>query len=195
MNTYNDIQTSLKKELDKERYIHTLGVAYTAASMAMCHKEDGEKAFLAGLLHDSAKCISDSDKLQICKDNNIEISPFEVENPFLLHSKLGAFLAETKYNILDKEILSAITYHTTGKPNMTLFEKIIYIADYIEPNRKALPNMDEIRYESFHNIDKALVLILENTIGYLRHQNRLIDDITLETYNYYSERLKLCQKN
>lgn len=189
MNIYADIQEKLKKSLDNERFIHTIGVAYTAASMAMSYKTDINKAFLAGLLHDSAKCIPDSEKIMICQNNNIEISPFEEINPFLLHSKLGAFLAREEYGIDDEEILSAITYHTTGKPNMTLFEKIIYIADYIEPNRKILPHMDEIRYESYHNINKALVLILDNTIGYLRYQNKPIDDITLETYKYYSERL------
>lgn len=181
------IEEQLKLELDTERYIHTIGVAYTAAAMAMCYGIDVSKAYLAGLLHDSAKCISNDEKLQICKDNGLPISPFELDNPFLLHAKLGAFFAETKYDINDEEILSAITYHTTGKPDMTLFEKIIYIADYIEPNRREVPHMKEIREYSFTNIDKAMVLILENTIGYIQSQNRPLDKITSDTYEYYKK--------
>ena len=183
------IEEKLKAELDTDRYIHTIGVAYTAASMAMCHNEDVEKAYLAGLLHDSAKCLSKEEKIQICKDNDIEISDFEYDNPFLLHAKLGAFFAQNKYQVTDQSILSAITYHTTGKPNMTMFEKIIYIADYIEPNRREVPHMATIRELSFKDINKAMVLILENTIGYIKSQNKPIDQITMDTYNYYKQEI------
>ena len=134
------LDKKLQKEVDEDRYHHTLGVMFTAASMAMVWGEDLEKARVAGLLHDCAKCIPNKKKITMCEKNKIEITEFERNNPFLIHAKLGAFLAKDKYKVEDPEILSAIIWHTTGKEDMTLLEKIIYIADYIEPARnKALP--------------------------------------------------------
>ena len=127
------IQTKLKKEIDEHRFEHTIGVMYTAASMAMAHGYDLHKAQVAGLLHDCAKCIPNDKKLKLCRKNNIQMSDVEQSNPILLHGKLGAFVAQKKYDVKDKEILSAITFHTTGKPEMSVLDKIIFIADYIEP--------------------------------------------------------------
>ncbi len=104
----------LQKKLDSDRYEHTIGVAYTAASLAMRYKYDVNKALIAGLLHDNAKCISYEKKIQLCEKYNIHLSEVEKENPALLHAKLGAFLAMHKFNITDKDIISSILYHTTG---------------------------------------------------------------------------------
>ena len=93
---------------------------------------------LAGLLHDCAKCIPGENKIKMCEKYHLNVSEVERENPSLLHAKLGAFLAAKKYHIEDKEIINAIASHTTGHPHMTLLEKIIYIADYIEPGRPEL---------------------------------------------------------
>ena len=130
------IQHVLKKELDDNRYQHTLGVMYTAASMAMCYDVDVLKALYAGLLHDCAKCIPNDKKLHLCGKYGFTVSDIERENPSLLHAKLGACLAHEKYGVTDKEIIHAIESHTTGCPAMTMLEKIIYIADYIEPGRR-----------------------------------------------------------
>ena len=92
-------EKKLKKYLDKDRYIHTLGVMYTAAALAMAHDYDMEQAQMAGLLHDCAKCIPNKKKLKICKKQNIGISSIEKNNPFLLHAKLGAYIAKEKYQI------------------------------------------------------------------------------------------------
>ncbi|MBP5198483.1 MAG: bis(5'-nucleosyl)-tetraphosphatase (symmetrical) YqeK, partial [Lachnospiraceae bacterium] len=104
------IRESLEKELDVKRYEHTLGVSFTAASMAMRYGVDIKSAQLAGLLHDCAKCISSKQKLSICKKNNIPISDIENDNPDLLHGKVGAYIAKTKYGVEDEDILNAITY-------------------------------------------------------------------------------------
>jgi len=180
-----DIMKQLKKELDKSRYEHTLGVMYTAASLAMAHSQDIEKAMLAGLLHDCAKCIPNDKKVALCKKNSIELTQAEESSPFLIHAKLGAFLAREKYQIEDEAILHAIKVHTTGEPHMSMLDEIIYIADYIEPGRDKAQNLSHIRKVSFENLDEAMLLILKDTLKYLEQTSESIDIITKETYEYF----------
>ena len=123
------MQEKLKKYLDEDRFTHTQGVMYTSAALAMRYGEDVRKAQAAGLLHDCAKCIPNEKKISICEKNGIPISDAERINPFLLHAKAGAQIAKDKYKITDPDILNAIASHTTGRPGMSLLEKIVYIAD------------------------------------------------------------------
>lgn len=146
-----------------------------------------ERAQLAGLLHDCAKCIPAKKKLKICKDNKIPVTDFEREHTFLLHAKVGAWVAREKYGVTDPEILSAITWHTTGKENMTLLEKIVYIADYIEPARNKAPRLAEIRKIAFENLDLCMYEILHDTLEYLDDDPQDIDQATIQAYNYYSD--------
>lgn len=182
------MKKTLKKYLDENRFEHTEGVMYTAAALAMRYDEDVEKALVAGLLHDCAKCIPDSKKLKICLKNHITMSEMEQKNPFLLHAKVGAYVAREKYGIEDEEILSAITWHTTGKPEMSLLDKIIYIADYIEPMRNKAPNLPDVRKLAFEDIDITLLKILSDTLAYLRGSAKSMDSMTLKTYTYYKEK-------
>ena len=179
------IRKAMEKTLDGKRYEHTEGVAYTAAALAMRYGEDMENALLAGLLHDCAKCMSDEKKLAICKKHNIPVSEVEERNLSLLHAKAGAYLAEEEYHVRDRNILNAIAHHTTGRPGMSTLEKIIFIADYIEPNRKQAPNLVEIRSMAFVDLDKALLRILEDTLQYLQEGPGEIDNMTRDTYDYY----------
>ena len=189
-----DITQKLRKELEKElkpdRFDHTLGVAYTSASLAMVHGANVEKALIAGFLHDCAKCLSHEEQLKICEKNNIELSDVERRNHSLLHAKAGIYIASTKYEIRDREILDAIRYHTTGRENMSLLEKIVYIADFIEPNRKPLDDMNIIRQEAFSDIDKCLAHILYNSIVYLRTIGKECDDTTMKAYEFYQKYYK-----
>lgn len=180
-----EMRLKLVRELDEARYQHTLGVMYTAASMAMRYGEDVEKALIAGLLHDCAKCIPGQTKISMCEESGIEISDIERKNSGLLHAKLGAYVAKHEYGVLDEEILMSIKSHTTGRPEMSLLEKIIYIADYMEPGRKELPNMAEVRRLAFEDIDKCLFRILKDSLVYLKGLNYAIDPMTEETYIYY----------
>ena len=180
-----EMREKLKERLTPKRYEHSLGVEYTAAAMAMCHNVDVEKAAIAGLLHDCAKNLSTEEKLLRCEKYGLPISQYERKNPELLHAKLGAAIAKDKFRIKDREILSAITWHTTGCPNMSDLEKIIYIADFIEPNRKMLPEMEEIRKEAFVDLDRCLIHILSNILEYLRMKGQTIDEISEQTYRYY----------
>lgn len=184
------LQKQMKEELSDDRFEHTLGVMYTAESLAMRYGADMTKAAVAGLLHDCAKCIPNSQKIRLCKKYDIEITENEEKNPSLLHAKLGALLAQKAYGVDDPEILNAIRWHTTGKPDMTMLEKIIYMADYIEPNRDKAPNLREIRKLSFENLEEALYQVLESTLSYLSNRPDTIDPMTQLSFDFYKWKLK-----
>lgn len=183
------LRSKIKKTQDKKRYEHTLRVTYTAACLAMCYDIDTERAETAGLLHDCAKCLSNEKKISLCKKQSIEINITEAKNPFLLHAKAGAYLAEHKYGIRDEDILNAVRYHTTGRPGMSTLEKIIFIADYIEPGRNHSARLPELRRLAFQDLDKALVEILRDTLRYLKGSQNEIDPMTQKTYDYYKKNL------
>jgi predicted HD superfamily hydrolase involved in NAD metabolism len=184
-----DLKKDLKKEMDESRYEHTIGVMYTCGALAMRYGYDLEKAMLAGLMHDCAKCMPNAKKLKMAEKNHLDISELERKNPFMLHAKLGALLAQKKYDIDDEEILSAIRWHTTGRPQMSLLDKIVYVADYIEPKRDKAPNLKEIRQMAFEDLDQALLKILEDTLGYLGDSPDEVDSMTKLTYEYYSNEI------
>lgn len=192
MKSIIEIQDELKKVLKKKRWHHTLGVQYTAQALAMAHGIDMEKAGYGGVLHDCAKNLDDKTMIKECEIHDIVISPVERKQPSLLHAKLGACYAHEIYGVKDPEILDAIRWHTTGKPQMTSLEKIVFIADYMEPNRKKLPEMDRIRQVAFQDLDEAMYLILKSTITYLEngdknHENPM-DSHTIEAYTYYKKK-------
>lgn len=180
------IKADLKEKLPKKRYEHTLGVAYTAAALAMCYGEDILKAELAGILHDVAKAKK---SFELKDDMKGYIDPYTDRDyvnliadkaPQILHAIYAPYLAKKDYKIEDKDILSAIRWHTTGKKDMTMLEKIVFVADYIEPNRKKLPDLDRIRTLSFHDISEAVKVIAKSTIEYLGSQGMYIDKFTYE---------------
>lgn len=181
--------SKLRKEMakiqDGKRYEHTLGVAYTAANLAACHGEDIDQALVAGLLHDCAKCLSDKKLLSICEKQKLPVNPQEEKKPSLLHAKVGSYLAHKEYHIEDQDILNAIHNHTTGRPGMSLLEKIIFVADYMEPGRKQAPRLEKIRKTAFTDLDHAMLMILEDTLLYLQNSGSVIDQTTRETYEYY----------
>ncbi len=184
----NKIRRAIEKELDEKRYNHTVGVAYTAGSLAAIYGEDVEKAIVAGMLHDSAKCMTNKKRIDICNKNHIPISETEYRNPFLLHAKVGRFTAKEKFGITDEDILNAIEFHTTGRPNMSTLEKIVYISDYIEPHRNQATNLLEIRRNAYVDLDKTLVMILHDTLSYLRSAGNEIDQLTQDTYDFYKDK-------
>lgn len=194
-----DLKKSLKKTLDESRYEHTIGVAYTAICMAMKYGVNLKKAEIAGLLHDCAKCISDSGKIEQCRKAGISISDTEMKNPSLLHAKLGAYLTSNKYGITDLDIIGAVRWHTTGTSNMTVLQQIIFTADYIEPGRNKAPNLDKIRKAAFENLDYAVYLILKDTIDFVRQRGLAMDTTTLQAYQYYcnvcEDRIKQEEQN
>lgn len=179
------LRKAMEKELDPKRFEHTLGVTYTAAALAMRYDESIINAQIAGMLHDCAKCLSDKKRLSICEKHNISMTEIERRNPFLLHAKVGSFLAMDEYGVTDPDIINAILNHTTGRPGMSTLEKIIFIADYIEPGRDRAPNLSAIRKLAFENLDEALVCILRDTLEYLQEGDGETDPMTQKTYEYY----------
>ena len=181
------IRKDLSKKLKKERFEHTIGVMYTAASLAMCYGSDIQKALTAGLLHDCGKYCSAKEQIKLCRKYDIQLTEPELEMPALVHAKLGAYLARHEYKVKDQDVLDAITCHTTGRPGMTLLEKIIYIADYIEPNRRIIPGLEEIRGIVFQDINRAVYLSAKNTVRYLNDGGKAVDPMTVRTCEYYQK--------
>lgn len=193
---FSELENSIKELVKPQRFRHIQGVMYTSASLAMKYGYEiealrdqeladyVEKALLAGLMHDNAKNISDSELLKRCEKHHLPISADEKKAPYLLHAKLGAYYAKNKYQITDQEVLNAISYHTTGRPSMSTLEKIVYIADYIEPNRYKQPNLSYLRYLAFTDLDACVLAICEDTLAYLQGE-QLIDETTVVTRDYY----------
>lgn len=188
-----ELYQSLGSTLRPGRYRHTIGVSLTAAAMAWQYGEgeqDAKRAELAGLLHDCAKYLTPEEMFRECDRYGIALSEVECQNPALIHGKLGSVYAKERYGVTDEEILSAISCHTTGKPDMTVLEKIIYIADYIEPQRQMDCHpytLADIRRMAFCDLDETMFMILENTLSYLKKTDRPIDEGSVETYEYYKE--------
>ncbi len=185
---------AMEQLLPHKRYVHTLGVAYLAASIAMAYKKNYEKAMVAGLLHDCAKCLPEKEILKQCVERGIAVSAAEKKQPFLLHGRLGAWYAQHKYGVKDEKILNAIRFHTTGRPDMSFVEKSIYLADYIEIGRvqKTEPDLDTIRKMAFENIDLAVYYAAKNTVRYLaekekRNPEAKMDGTAILTLEYYRQ--------
>ena len=185
-----DIQVKLQTTLTEERYEHTLGVMYTAGCLAMAHGYDVSKAMLTGLLHDCAKCMRLEEMLRWCDTYHFPITEMERNSKNLLHAKAGAVVAEQEYHINDREILASIACHCTGKPDMSTLDKIVYIADFIEPGRKEAKNLDAIRQLAFDDLDACIAQITYDILNYLKEKGYVIDPTTEETYHFY----KACRK-
>ena len=154
----NEIKDVLKTILTEKRWQHSLGVAYSAKILAQLYGEEIEKVEIAAILHDCAKCLEKEQMENYIRKYKIPLDCVEKKEIELVHGRVGAYIAKYEYGVKDEEILSAITYHTTGKENMSKIEKIIYLADFIEPNRD-YPNVDILRTIAYAgDLDKALLL-------------------------------------
>ena len=183
MELIEKIQADLKEILSERRYTHSIGVMEMAGELAKIYGVDIETAKLAGLLHDNAKEMSKEEMLEYVEKNNIKISEFERNNLHLLHGKIGADIAKKKYGV-NEQIQKAIEYHTTTNPNMDKLAKIIYISDKIELTRSSDSfDINEEREMAKQDLDKALLLIINNTAKYLIENNKLIALESIETRN------------
>ncbi|OLA76611.1 MAG: hypothetical protein BHW55_08510 [Candidatus Melainabacteria bacterium 35_41] len=181
---YTEILKWLKDNLNDERYFHTIGTAQCAKELAVKYNLDCEKAYLAGLLHDCAKCFSNEKLLDIIHQN-LDVEECEMLNYKTLHAPVSAYIAEKEFNVKDKEILSAIRWHTLGKLEMSDFDKIIFLADKIEPNTRDKEYSDKIRsiLEENNGLNKALLKCYKETIKSLVKRDLKICLLTIEIYN------------
>jgi predicted HD superfamily hydrolase involved in NAD metabolism len=178
----------VKKQLTEHRYQHTIGVMETAVALAEQYGADVKKAELAAIFHDYAKFRPKEEMKQIILEQNMP-KDLLLYNSELWHAPVGAYLVEKEVGINDAEILDAIRYHTSGRPNMTLLEKVVYLADYIEPGR-IFPGVDEVRELAKQDLNKALIKALQNTIQFLMNKNQAIYPDTFYTYNSLIMELK-----
>lgn len=171
----------VKVQLTDHRYQHTLGVMETAIALAKQYGGDEQKAELAAIFHDYAKFRPKDEMKEIIIEQGFPQNLLEY-NSELWHAPAGAYLAEKEAGIIDPEVLEAIRFHTSGRPGMTLLDKIIYLADYIEPGRH-FPGVEEVRNVAKENLDKALIMAVKNTIIFLLKKNQTVYPETFYTYN------------
>ncbi|HIS36191.1 TPA: bis(5'-nucleosyl)-tetraphosphatase (symmetrical) YqeK [Candidatus Scatousia excrementigallinarum] len=179
-----EIKQWLKDNLNEERYIHSLGTAECARELADKFDLDKDKAYTAGLLHDCAKCFSNEKLLKIIQ-TNLNVEEAEMLNYKTLHAPVSAYYAKEKFGVYDKEILSAIRWHTLGQIDMSDFEKIIFLADKIEPNTRDKEYAAVIRsyLEEENGLNKALLKCYKETIKSLVKRDLKICLLTIEIYN------------
>lgn len=171
----------IKEVLPEKRYIHTLGVAETAVRLAETYGADKEKAELAALLHDMAKYRDRDEMKRIIQNEPLDLRLLLFHHE-LWHAPVGAYLCEKELGITDREVLDAIMYHTTGRAGMPLLEKIIYIADYIEPGRK-FAGVERVREVAFEDLEKAMRRAATQSIQFLMEKKQRVFPETLECYN------------
>lgn len=173
----------LKSMISRERYTHSKGVQKTAANLAGIYSADAVKASIAGLLHDCAKDLPDKDLIEAAYKYGVKTNEIMLVQPELLHGFVGSYIVREKFNISDDDIIHAIRFHTTGCENMTILDKIIYLADYIEPGR-SFPGVDELRSTAYRNLDNAVLLAMDMTIKYVIESKKLLDMMTVNARNY-----------
>ena len=180
---YIDFDRILRRKLDRYRYIHSLGVAMSAKRLAEIYGEDPEKAYFAGLMHDVTKNTPYAEQLQIIEKADIILSTYEKLNPKLWHAISGAAYLKNDLKITDPDVLSAVRWHTTGKSGMTKFEKIVYVADLISPERN-YPDVEEVRKTALEvSLEEAMLLISKFAICNITGNNMVVDLNTVECYN------------
>lgn len=179
----------LQENIGENRFEHCIRVMNIASDLAKKYNIDIKKTEIASLLHDCGKYLHESYIIKKSKELNLKIDECIKDNVQLIHAPLGAIIAKLEYGIHDEEILNAIKYHTTGREDMSTLEKIIYIADYIEPNRK-FHGVDEIRNLAFENIDYAILISMNRTIKHLIDKNWIVHTNTIKARNYLLNNVK-----
>ncbi|MFJ7974979.1 bis(5'-nucleosyl)-tetraphosphatase (symmetrical) YqeK [Peribacillus sp. JNUCC 23] len=171
----------VKKQLTERRYVHTIGVMETAIKLARQYGADEEKAELAAIFHDYAKFRPIEEMKEIVISENMASELLEYGDE-LLHAPVGAYLVQKEVGITDREVLAAISHHTSGRVNMTLLDKIVYLADYIEPGR-SFPGVAEVRQLAKESLDTALLQSVSNTLAFLVKNNQAVYPDTFHFYN------------
>lgn len=188
----DEIHSILKTNLSEKRYAHSVRVAEYAGELALRFKNDAQKAYLAGLLHDCAKALKPDEMIEAAGDAGIEVSEYEALAPVsLLHARVGAYIAERDYGIDDAEILQAISYHQAGGIGMTVLDKIVSLADGTEPARtdEYLHKVKEILNDDLNRayLEKYICSMVRTLQGHL-----FIDPAKADVYNYLVAEMTGC---
>lgn len=173
----------LQERIGENRLEHTLSVVDEALRLAKIHKAPEDKVKIAALLHDFAKNLSLEESLRLVEEHGLELDDVTVTSTELTHGPLGAKMVREFFNIGDQEILNAIAYHTTGRENMSTVEKIVFLADFIEPGRE-FEGIEAIRSKAEEDLDEAILMALDSTITYLLRKKSIIHVNTVHARNY-----------
>lgn len=168
-------------QMPNKRWKHTLGVMESSVKLAQRYGADPERAETAAILHDVAKYWPVERMREIIEQNGLSTELLKYDKQ-LWHAEVGAFAAEHDYGITDTEVLDAIRYHTSGRENMSLLEKIVCLADYIEPGRD-FPGVDEIRRLAKVSLEEGLIAGLDSTISLLLEKRRIVFPLTVLARN------------
>ena len=180
---YEEIKARVKDELSEKRFKHSVGVAKKAVELAKIYGVDEEIAKKTGIAHDVAKEMSSREMINYVKENNIEVDDIEKNKTSLLHGKIGADIAGKEYGFTE-DMQNAIKWHTTGRKNMSMLEKIIYVADKTEENRKGKNyDIEKARKLSKNDIDKALIFLMDESIIFNIEKEELVHPKTIEARN------------
>ncbi len=179
----DNYKNKLKSTLSEKRYKHSLGVCDEAVKLAEKYGADTEKAYIAGILHDCAKGYDTDEQIKLCQKYGVVLDDITLACKPVIHAPLGAKIAKAEYGVNDKDVLDAIMCHTVAKENMSLLDKIIYIADMIEPMRDFV-GVEELRKAAYENIDMAFILGLKQSIVFNAQKNKIIHPNTLSAWNY-----------
>lgn len=191
---FHEIEEKLQQSLSPQRWIHSQGVSMVAYHLAEKYGGNKEKAKIAGLLHDCAKELSLTMMQKVVEKIQEDIPPAVMESRALLHGPAGSVWAEKEYGITDSEIKEAIYFHTTGRPDMSLLEKIVFLADYIEPSRK-FPGVDTIRQATEQSLDAGVLAAYDSTIHHLLDNQEYIYEMTFLGRNHLVLKQEHNEKN
>lgn len=186
------IKAHIEKYYSEKRRIHTYGVCETSKKLALIYKVDEKKAEIAALFHDYFRGVKESVLNNYVRE--LGLSEKYLNNCNLAHGKIAAIIMKRDYNIKDEDILNAVSYHTTGRPNMSKLEKVIYLADAIEPNR-VYPGVEEIRKLAFEDLDRACFESMCKSIEFIKSQGVFLDEDTIAARDYLSKELEKETKN
>lgn len=182
MLSIEEMQEKLAASIPGKRYKHSLNVYETAMSLCRAHGVDSEKIAIAALLHDCGRVVKSKESIELAQSLGLDLDAVEINQPVLIHAKLGMYYAAKDYGVEDQEILAAIGYHTTGAANMSTMAKIVYLADMLEPQRD-FPGVDKLRQLAAKDLDQAMLAAYKSTMEYLLAQGLLLHPRCLEGYN------------
>lgn len=184
MPAWDELEAALRRRIEGERLAHVYRVLDTARALAAQHGVDGAQAAEAALLHDYAKALSGPEVLALARQYGLLSDPVEAESPAaLLHAPVGAAMLQAEGLVTDQAVLQAIARHTTGQPEMTPLDMVIWLADYVEPGRR-FPGVEEMRRLAFADLAGGLLAGLDQTITYLVGRGRPLHLATVRTRNW-----------
>ncbi len=181
------LETFLETNLKPKRYKHSLGVEKMAGKLARIYGEDVDKAEFAGRFHDIAKCFSKEKSNEYVLKYNLPEK--YIDDPALAHSKIAAEILKYEFGVTDEDVLNAVRSHTTGRPDMSLIEEIVYVADAIEENRN-YPELEALQKEATLNLDAACYEIMNFAVQMIKDKGRNVDEDTINARDFIKRRLE-----